>query len=134
MAGIAIAYSQQASPFAQWNIVFEQFTSTDLPRQYANTAGFSRSQTGALLQQGPRYSQKHLWTIDCILTTPKAYELDALYKAWDYDRSTGKSVAVGLLDKTFGPDLSATATFTSAPTFTYAGPGYTIVSFAMAQV
>lgn len=134
MAGLAIAYTRQSAPVTSWNIVFEQFTSTDLPRQYSDTAGFSRSQTGALLQQGPRYAQKHVWTIDCMLTTPVAHQLDALYKAWDYDRSVGKSVAVGLLDQTFGPTVNTTATFASSPVFTYAGPGHTIVSFALQEV
>ena len=134
MAGIAIAYTSQEPPTATYNVVFTDFTSRDLPRQWENAASFGRSQTGALLQQGPRFQQKYIWTIDCIVDYDVAEQLDALYKSWDYDRSQGKSVAVGITDATFGTPIQSQATFSTAPTFTYAGPRKTIVSFGLTQV
>lgn len=134
MAGIAIAYTQQLGGSNSWNVQFTDFTSTDFPRQYENAAGFNRSQTGALIQSGPRYDQKYIWTIDCLVDTTDAYDLDALYKAWDSDRAQGKSVAVGITDATFGATLASQATFVSAPVFTYASPRKTIVSFGLTQV
>ena len=135
MAGIAIAYTTQAVGLSQtYNIVFTDFTSQDLPRQWENAASFGRSQTGALLQQGPRFSQKYIWTIDCLIDTDVAEDLNALYAAWDYDRSLGMSVAVGITDATFGEPIQSQATFSTAPTFTYASPRKTIVSFGLTQV
>lgn len=134
MAGLAIAYTQQTGGSASWNIVFEDFTSPELPRQYENSAGFGRSSTGALIQSGPRYTQKYVWIVDCILDKENAQDLNQLYRAWDEDRATGKSVAVGITDATFGDSLSSQATFTSAPSFTYASPRKTIVSFGLTQV
>ena len=134
MAGIAIAYTQQLGGSSSWNVQFTDFTSGDLPRQYENAAAFNRSQTGALIQSGPRFTQKYMWTIDCMVDTNVAEDLDALYSAWDSDRAQGQSVAVGITDATFGSTLTSQATFTSAPTFTYASPRKTIVSFGLMQV
>ena len=134
MAGLAIAYTQQEGGSETWNIVFTDFTSSDLPRQYENAATFQRSQTGALIQGGPRFGQKYVWGIDCLVDSEAAVALDKLYKAWDYDRSTGKSVAVGVTDATFGDVIMGSATFTAAPAFTYASPRKTVVSFSMTQV
>lgn len=134
MAGLAIAYTKQSSGSQTWNLVFTDFTSRDLPRQWENAASFGRSQTGALIQGGPRFTQKYIWTIDCMVDEDIAYQLDDLYKAWDYDRSIGLSVAVGVTDATFGTTISTQATLTTAPSFTYASPRKTIVSFGMVQV
>ena len=133
MAGLAIAYSAQSSS-GTWNIVFTEFTSRDLPRGFENSAGFGRSQTGALIQSGPRYQQKYQWTIDCMLESWQAVDLMELYVAWDKDRAKGNSVAVGITDATFGAVVSGQATFTTAPTFTYASPRKTIVSFGLMGV
>jgi hypothetical protein len=133
MAGLAVAYNAQYGG-GSWNIVFTDFTSRDLPRTFENAAGFGRSQTGALIQSGPRYAQKYMWAIDCMVDSEQAVALEALYKAWDYDRAKGKSVAVGVTDATFGATITGQATFTTAPTFTYASPRKTIVSFGMTGV
>ena len=134
MAGLAIAYTSQAVSPVSWNIVFTDFTSTDFPRQYSNTAGFGRSQTGALILSGPRFTQKFIWTIDCLIDRDDAYNLDQLYRAWDLDRSNGLSVAVGVNDATFSSAVVTQATFSTAPTFTYASPRKTIVSFGLTEV
>ena len=134
MAGLAIGYTKQTGDSRSYNIVFTDFTSTDLPRQFENAASFGRSQTGALIQSGPRYQQKYMWTIDCMLDTDKAEALADLYRDWDLDRSEGLSVAVGITDATFGSPLTAEATFTTAPSFTYASPRKTIVSFGLKQI
>jgi hypothetical protein len=133
MAGLAIAYTSQNGG-GTWNIVFKEFTSSDFPRQWESAAGFARSQTGALVQGGPRYSQKYIWVIDCLMDAPEALLLNTLYASWDYDRSQGKSVAVGVTDATFGSLVTTQASFTTPPTFTYASPRKTIVSFGMVQV
>lgn len=133
MAGIAIAYSSQETT-GTYNIVFTDFTSRDLPRQWENAASFGRSQTGALLQQGPRFQQKYIWTIDCMVDVGVAEQLAALYASWDFDRAKGKSVAVGITDATFGQVIQTQATFSTAPAFTYASLRKTIVSFGLTQV
>jgi hypothetical protein len=133
MAGLAIAYSGQSGG-GSWNIVFTEFTSRDFPRSFENSAGFGRSQTGALIQSGPRYQQKYSWTIDCMVNSFVAVALMELYTQWDKDRAGGKSVAVGITDATFGPTVMGQATFTTAPTFTYASPRKTIVSFGLMGV
>jgi hypothetical protein len=133
MAGLAIAYSAQSGG-GSWNIVFTDFTSRDLPRSFENSAGFGRSQTGALIQSGPRYEQKYSWTVDCMIDCEYAKQLEKLYVAWDKDRARGKSVAVGITDATFGDVVTGQATFTAAPTFTYASPQKVIVSFGLMGV
>ena len=130
---IAIAYNSQTAS-KSYNITFKNFTSTDIPRSFTNTAAFSRSQTGALIQQGPRFNQKFQYAIDCMLETSVAEELEELYTNWDNDRATGRAVALGLVDDCFGPTKNLTVTFTVAPTFTYAGPRHTIVSFGLQEV
>ena len=131
MAGLAIAFTSSGR---SWNIVFTDFTSTDLPRSYENSAGFGRSQTGALIQSGPRYQQKYSWVIDCLIDKDAALALDELYTQWDQDRAQGKSVVVGITDATFGPVIQGIATFTSAPSFTYASPRKIIASFGLMGV
>ena len=130
---VAIAFTSQETG-TTYNVVFRDFTNMDYPRQWGNDAAFNRSGTGAFIQSGPRYQQKYNWSIDCLVETTVAKELDNMYKAWDYARSTGKSVAVGILDKCFGDDFSGQATFTVAPTYTYAGPRHTMVSLGLSQV
>ena len=44
-----------------------------------------------------------------------AEQLAELYASWDFDRSKGKSVAVGITDATFGPAIQSQATFSTAP-------------------
>ena len=131
MAGIAIAFT---SGGRSWNVVFKDFTSTDLPRSFENSAGFGRSQTGALIQSGPRYQQKYSWIIDCLVDRYVAEQLEELYTQWDIDRAEGKSVVVGITDATFGAVIQGIATFTSAPSFTYASPQKIVVSFGLMGV
>ena len=69
-----------------------------------------------------------------MLDTDKAEELEALYAAWDADRAQGRPVAVGITDATFGSVVTGSATFTTAPTFTYASCRKTIVSFGLMGV
>lgn len=130
---IAIAYNSQSGG-GSYNLTFRDFTSTDLPRSFSNVAGFNRSQTGALIQQGPRFRQKYVYAIDCMVETSVAESLENLYAAWDQDRSTGRAVGLGLVDDCFGATKSMTVTFTVAPTFTYAGPRHTIVSFGLQEI
>lgn len=133
MSGIAIAYSQQLGGSGSWNVVLEQFTSPDFPRTYAADVKWERTGSGALAVSGPRYRQKYIWTIDCIILADQALELDALYQAWDYDRAFGLSVACGIADRTFGPELTTNAAFSVPPKYTYAA-GNTIVSFGLQEV
>ena len=130
---VAIAFTSQDTG-TSYNVVFRDFTSPDIPRSWQGTAGFARSLTGANVLKGPRYQQKYQWTIDCILPTEDAERLDKMYAAWDVDRADGKAVAVGILDTCFGDDVSGSAVFTVAPTYTYAGPRHTIVSLGLVQV
>ena len=130
---IAIAYTAQTNS-GSWNIVFSEFTSSDIPRTYSGSATFEYSTDGSLVLGGPAYAQKYLWTVDCIISKVKALELDELYRQWDIDRSNLLSAAVGIVDDCWGPQYSGNAIFATAPRFTYLNGSSTLVSLGLQEV
>ena len=131
---IAIAYEAQDGSAATYNIVFQDFTSSDIPREYSGSVSFEYSSDGSLVLGGPAYVQKYLWTIDCQIPKTVALDLDNLYRAWDKDRSNLKSAAVGIVDDCWGATVTSNAVFAKAPKYTYINPSLTIVSLALQEV
>jgi len=65
-----------------------------------------------------------------------AVSFDAMFKAWDADRASGLSAAVGIIDQTFGPQISTSAVFSTAPTYAMFGNNMTnvVVSFGLSEI
>lgn len=130
---MSIAISFTDSQAAVHNVVVESFDDDALPRSYGATGSFSQSANGSSILAGPAFAQKYIWAVSTIITKAEAEQVDALYKAWDYDRAQGLPVAVGILDQTFGGDITTSATFTTAPNYVRAGLYYQ-VSFGLTEV
>lgn len=128
---IGIAYTGTGGSY---NVVFRDFLTPGIPRQYEASASFDRTASGATVLGGPASRQKRIWTISAHLTPAKAQELDSMFTAWDADRSEGRAVACGLIDETFGATISVNVVFTTAPLFTYTSPSVTTVDFAVTEV
>lgn len=135
MSQIGVSYTPNAgSPV--YNFVFDQFTDGTLPRSYTNSATFEQSANGASIVTGPNYSQKRIWAISTIVTKANGASFDDMFRAWDADRSNGLPVAVGVIDDTFGTQVSTNAVFTTAPTFAQFGKStfYIVLSFGLTEV
>jgi hypothetical protein len=117
-----------------YDITFTEFTDTALPRMYMAEASYENSVTGASILSGPAYRQKYMWTISCHQTPVKAQELDDMFRAWDEDRSNGYSAALGIIDRTFGAEVSSSALFSTPPSYVYISPSITLVSFGLSEV
>ena len=132
MADFGIAYSSSGG--SSFNVILTVFADSAIPRSYSNENGIAPGLAGTTLLTGPTYSQKRIWSISAIVTKTIAIELDSLFRAWDQDRSDGMSVACGVIDRTFGPDVSANAIFSTAPTFDYVNENHIVASFGLTEV
>jgi len=133
MAQIGVSFTPDAgSPV--YNIVFDNFGSTDMPRVYQEGTEFSRSATGTNILVGPAFRQKYMWTITSVVVTSKAEEFDQMFQAWDADRSSGLPVALGVSDTTFGATVDTSAVISTSPTYLRLSPTHTLVSFGMMEV
>ena len=91
---LGISYTPVAgSPV--YDITISNFTDTTLPRTYLSDVSYGQSLKGATILTGPAFRQKYIWTISAHLSPAKAQELDAMFRAWDTDRSDGYSAALG---------------------------------------
>ena len=117
-----------------YDITFTEFTDTSLPRSYIGDVSYEMSANGATILSGPAFRQKYIWVISCHQTPVKAQELDAMFRAWDEDRSNGYSAAVGIVDNTFGTQVSTSALFSTSPSYVYVSPSITLVSFGLSEV
>lgn len=117
-----------------YDITFTEFTDSSLPRTYIADASYELSASGASILSGPAFRQKYIWAISCHQTPAKAQELDAMFRAWDEDRSNGYSAAVGIVDQTFGPQVTASGLFSTPPSYVYVSPSITLVSFGISEV
>jgi hypothetical protein len=97
-------------------------------------ASYDMSANGASILGGPAFRQKYIWTISCHQTPAKAQELDAMFRAWDIDRSDGYAAAIGIVDETFGSQVSTSALFSTPPSYVYISPSITLVSFGLSEV
>jgi len=131
MTDFGIAYSGTGDSY---NIILNSFTEQSIPRTYSNENGLSVGLAGSTILAGPSYAQKRIWAISAVVNKETALEIDAMFRSWDQDRSSGLAAACGIVDRTFGPDISANATFSTAPSFQYVNKNYIIVSFGLTEV
>ena len=117
-----------------YSFVFDNFGDNALPRSYQSEASFSQSANGTSIQEGPAYRQKYIWVISSVVETVKAVEFDAMFQSWDTDRSSGLPVACGIIDQTFGVEVSASAVFSTPPTYVRMGPKFTMIAFGLTEV
>jgi hypothetical protein len=132
MSIIAISFTSSAS--SVYNFVFDKFLEDGIPRTYEASQNFSFSVNGTALLTGPARQQRYIWAISTILDDSTAAELDEMFQAWDIDRAQGLSVAIGLIDSTFGDTLNKNTVFSTPPTFQKFGPNHKIVSFGLTEV
>lgn len=132
MSVIAVSFTSSGSTV--YNFVFDKFTDDSLPRTYAETSNFAFSVNGTAILTGPARSQRHIWAISSPLDNATAASFDEMYMAWDLDRSAGLSVALGIVDQTFGDTLTTNAVFSTAPSYSKYGPANMLVSFGLTEV
>ena len=133
MSQIGLSYTPSGgSPV--YNIVLGNFGDQAFPRSYLNSTEFSQSASGATILDGPAYEQKYQWVISSIVPTAIAEQFDAMFQAWDADRANGLAAACGVTDETFGPTVTTSVIFVTAPSYTYKGPAYTMISFGLQEV
>ena len=130
---LGISYTPSAGT-PVYDILLTKFTDNALPRVYDSSLNYGQSVTGASVLTGPAFTQKYIWTISCHLTKTQAIELDAMFQAWDQDRSNGLSAAVGLIDRTFGPEVNTSALFSTPPSYVYYSASLVIVTFGLSEV
>ena len=133
-ATIALSYTAQQGALTVYNIEIKEFTGQDLPRSYVGNANITSSANGSAIITGPSYRQKVIWAVSTIIEKSLAVEIDSLYKAWDLDRSTGMSAAVGIVDGTFGTEIDTNAVFSTPPSFVLLSPRFTQVDFGLTEV
>ena len=117
-----------------YSFVFDNFGGNELPRSYQGNADFSQSANGTSILNGPAYRQKYIWVFSTVIETTEAYQVDAMYRAWDQDRSQGLPAACGVADETFGTTVNGSAIFSTPPSFVRMGPKFTLVSFGLTEV
>ena len=117
-----------------YSFVFNNFGDNALPRSYQSEASFSQSANGTTILDGPAYRQKYIWVLSSIIPTSEAVQLDAMFQAWDTDRSNGLPVACGVTDETFGSTVTTSAVFSTPPTYVRMGPQFTMVAFGLTEV
>lgn len=133
MSQIGVSYTPSGgSPV--YSFVFDNFGDNDLPRSYQGNASFTQSANGASIIAGPAFRQKYIWVIASLITKEEAVSFDEMFQAWDADRSAGLPSAVGVIDETFGPSVSASAVITTPPTYNRMGPRLMLVAFSLTEV
>jgi len=132
MSVIAVSFTSSGSDV--YNFVFDKFIDDTLPRTWAESTNFSFSVSGSAILTGPARSQRHIWAISSPVDNLTAANFDEMYKAWDLDRSAGLSVALGVVDQTFGDTLTTNAVFSTAPSYSKFGPFNMLVSFGLTEV
>lgn len=133
MSQIGVSFTPSSgSPI--YSFTFDNFGDNSLPRTYQSNVSFSQSANGTSILDGPAYRQKYIWTISSIVDTTYAVQVDAMYQAWDSDRSAGLPVACGVIDQTFGPEVNTSAVFSTPPSYVRLSPALTLVSFALTEV
>jgi hypothetical protein len=117
-----------------YSFLFKDFVDTSLPRSYIGSASFEISAGGAAVLSGPTVRERHIWAISAVLSKAEAESFDAMFKAWDNDRSNGLAAAVGIIDETFGPDVNTNAVFSTPPTYSRFSHTHMVVSFGLTEV
>ena len=117
-----------------YNFQIDNFGDNAMPRTYVGSISYDMSASGANLLGGSAYAQKYQWVVSTIMDTTDALSFDQMFQAWDTDRAAGLTAACGIVDQTWGPDVTASAVFVTAPSYTRLGPKLTLVSFGLQEV
>lgn len=133
MSQIGISYTPSGGT-PVYNFLFSEFLGSELPRSYFGSSSFSFSGTGAAVISGSASAEKRIWAISSPLPLAEAESFDAMYRAWDADRASGLSAAVGIIDETFGVTVNSSAVFSTPPTYSKFGPYYMVTSFGLTEV
>lgn len=133
MSQIGVSYTPSGGT-PVYSFTFENFTDNALPRTYQSNASFSQSANGTSIISGPAYRQKYIWAISALVPTSEATSFDAMFQAWDTDRSNGLAAACGVADETFGSTVSSSAVFSTPPSYIRMGPGFTMIAFGLVEV
>lgn len=83
---------------------------------------------------GPANQQKRIWAISGPLLTAQAISFDAMYRSWDQDRGNGLAAAIGIIDQTFGPEISTSAVITTPPTYSKMSPTHMMVNVGLTEI
>ena len=134
MAGPKIGISYTASAGTVYNFEIDNFGDNAMPRSYVGSASFDLSANGTSILGGPAFKQKYQWVISTIMQTPDAQDFDAMFQAWDTDRAAGLTAACGVVDETWGPDVTTNVVFVTPPSYTRLSPALTLVSFGLQEV
>lgn len=133
MSQIGVSFTPNAgSPV--YSFTFTEFTDNALPRSYLDGFEFSRSTNGSNILTGAPYRQKYIWAISSPISKADAVSFDAMFQAWDTDRSNGLSAAVGIIDDTFGTQVNTSAVFSTNPVYDRWGPAFVLVSFGLTEL
>lgn len=132
MSSIGLSYTDSGA--ANHSLEVDLFSGDNLPRSIMQEAKLEFSAGGSAIASGPARKQRRLWAIATFLSASQAITLEALYAAWDQDRAQGLACAVAVTDATsFGDPVVASAWFSTAPTFSRAGPLW-LASFGLTEV
>lgn len=134
MASIGISYTTSGETPLAYNFVLDNFQDASMPRSYMGAMSFDKSASGAVILGGPAYREKYQWVISTYMPTADAELFDVMFQSWDLDRSAGYSAACGLTDNTWGPAITTSVVFMTAPSFSWAGGNVTLVSFGLGEV
>ena len=130
---LGISYTPSGgSPVYSFQI--DNFGDNAMPRTYVGSISYDMSASGANLLGGAAYGQKYQWVVSTIMDTTDALTFDAMFRAWDTDRAAGLTAACGIVDQTWGSDVTTDAVFVTAPSYTRMGPKLTMVSFGLQEV
>ena len=104
---------------------FDTFNSTELPGQRVSQATLNYSALGVGYMSGPAIQQKKMWAIDATIPASSRAALEALYEAWDLERSTGSySAVVTLVDGLLAADTTTyDCVITEPPSYSTKGRG-----------
>ena len=132
MSAIGVAYTPQGG--GSYNVVIDVFGGGEIARAYQATANFQRGLSGQQVITGQPGRQKFIWAISGVLSEAEAKDLDDMFKAWDADRGAGAAAAVGVTDQTLFDPVTASAIFSTPPTFIRFGPLSYSVAFGLSEV
>ena len=133
MASIGISYTPYSGSPA-YSFEINNFQDAGFPRTYMSSATFDKSANGAVILGGPAYRDKYQWVISTFMETTAAQSFDDMFRAWDSDRAAGHSVACGIVDNTWGSEITTSAVFMTPPSYTYSGGNVTVVSFGLGEI
>jgi len=132
MARLGLSYTAEEGTV--YNYILDNFGDDSYPRTYVATATFDTSVNGTNILGGPARIQKYTWAIASVVPSANAQGFEAMFRAWDLDRSNGFAAAVGIVDETFGPSITTTAVFVTPPSYTRMGPYYTMISCGLQEI